>query len=973
MRFICLLFLFAAPFSALRADSVFWISVGSFKTESKASETADIYRGRYSDDFSVVGSNTNRGFFYRVALGPYTSKEEAQSNLNTLKMQGLASAWIWVERGGSTPVRNSAAEDISDELYRELENYKAKYDLDLDLDMPFDESDGKELDRERSDVDETKLVEPPEGYQLNKLRRGAINFVPKVVDQVAQAFLEQGEYEEFEEEAYDISSTSAVLNLEEGKPIKLVRRKGADSEVKIDGSLDEVSWRELPGVEQFVVSDPDTLDKPKYRTTVKAFYTDAGLFVAFDMEQPKETLVKRYSGRDNGWLNRDAVSITLDTSGEGRYGYWMNLALGGNQTDGTVLPEREFSEDWDGAWLGETQVTETGWSAELFLPWSQVAMPQRDNERVINAYVSRKVAYLDERWTIPALPRTQPFFMSSLQPLLLESVDPKRQWSVFPYATFSEDRVDEELDARLGADFFYRPSSNFQLTGTVNPDFGNVESDEAIVNLSAFETFFPEKRLFFKEGIEVFKTSSKKSARVLHTRRIGGRPRPPELPEGISLSSRQLGSPLDLDAAVKVVGSMGKIRYGVLGASEDDALFGVDGQQFTQDGSDYGVARFLYESKSQGSAYQGIGLISTISDHPESTAQVQGLDYHFLSNTGEWKLDSQLLYSDTDENASGLGGHLDLTFRPSRRIQVNFSAAHYDDRLDLNDVGYLRRNDLTDFWLQTEYRRYDYDWARKVYLNGFVSYEFNGQGEKTNKEIGSRTGIDFNNRHEIRWDFSYKPERIDDRDSRGNGSYYKKQFHKTSFEYRTDSSKRFYNRVRVNYFKESQGGERYAFKNSISWRPFEQLGFGLSAQYDHSNAWVIWQEGGQFTSFETNEWRPNLNVSYFLSAKQQIKLSAQWVGIKAKERRFYELNQSSKRLVESQKLGAASDDFAISSLAVQFRYQWEIAPLSELFLVYTLNGYQSFADLEFDELFESAYRNPSNEDLVLKLRYRLGT
>ena len=151
------------------------------------------------------------------------------------------------------------------------------------------------------------------------------------------------------------------------------------------------------------------------------------------------------------------------------------------------------------------------------------------------------------------------------------------------------------------------------------------------------------------------------------------------------------------------------------------------------------------------------------------------------------------------------------------------------------------------------------------------------------------------------------------------------------------------------------------------------MGFGVSAQYDHSNAWVIWQEGGQFTSFETNEWRPNLNVSYFLSAKQQIKLSAQWIGIKAKERRFYELNQSTKRLVEAQKSDATSDDFAISSLAVQFRYQWEIAPLSELFLVYTLNGYQSFADLEFDELFESAYRNPSNEDLVLKLRYRLGT
>ena len=973
MRFVGFLFLFAAPFTVVGADSVFWISVGSFKTESKAAETAAVYRGRYSGDFSVVGSNTNRGFFYRVALGPYSNKADAQSNLDTIKLQGLDTAWIWVDRGGLTRTQTDVNEDISDDLYRELESYKSKYDLDLDLDIPFDDSSVKELKQDRSDEDDTKSAEPPSGYQLNKLRRGAINLDLQTFDQVALALLDKGEYEEFEEEAYEISKASTVVNLEKGKPIKLIRVMNADSGVKIDGRLDEAAWRELPGVEQFVVSEPDTLEKPKYRTTVKAFYNDIGLYVAFDMEQPKETLVKRYSGRDNGWLNRDAVSITLDTSGEGRYGYWMNLALGGNQTDGTVLPEREFSEDWDGAWIGETQVTQAGWSAELFLPWSQVAMPQRDNERVINAYVSRKVAHLDERWTIPALPRTQPFFMSSLQPLLLESVDPKKQWSIFPYATFSDDRIDDEFDAKLGADFFYRPSSNFQLTGTVNPDFGNVESDEAIVNLSAFETFFPEKRLFFKEGIEVFKTSSKKSARVLHTRRIGGRPRPPELPEGISIPGRQLGSPIDLDAAVKVVGSMGKIRYGVLGASEDDALFSVDGLRFTQDGSDYGVARFLYESKDQGSAYQGIGLISTISDHPQSRAQVQGLDYHFLSNKGEWKLDGQVLHSDTEENAGGLGGHLDVTFRPSRRIQVNFSAAHYDDRLDLNDIGYLRRNDLTDFWLQTEYRRYDYDWARKVYLNGFVSYAFNGQGEKTNKEIGSRTGIDFHNRHEIRWDFSYKPETIDDRDSRGNGSYYKKQFHKTSFEYRTDSSKRLYNRVRFNYFKESQGGERYALKNSLNWRPFEQLGLGVSAQYDHSNAWVIWQEGGQFTSFETNEWRPNLNVSYFLSAKQQIKLSAQWIGIKAKERRFYELNQSTKRLVEAQKSDATSDDFAISSLAVQFRYQWEIAPLSELFLVYTLNGYQSFADLEFDELFESAYRNPSNEDLVLKLRYRLGT
>ena len=115
MRFVGFLFLVAAPFSVVGADSVFWISVGSFKTESKAAETTAVYRGRYSGDFSVVGSNTNRGFFYRVALGPYSSKADAQSNLDTIKLQGLDTAWIWVDRGGLTRTQTDVNEDISDD------------------------------------------------------------------------------------------------------------------------------------------------------------------------------------------------------------------------------------------------------------------------------------------------------------------------------------------------------------------------------------------------------------------------------------------------------------------------------------------------------------------------------------------------------------------------------------------------------------------------------------------------------------------------------------------------------------------------------------------------------------------------------------------------------------------------------------------------------------------------------------------
>ena len=141
-----------------------------------------------------------------------------------------------------------------------------------------------------------------------------------------------------------------------------------------------------------------------------------------DMEQPRATLIRRLSSRDGRRVNRDSIGITLDTSGEGRYGYWMNVALGGSQSDGTVLPERQFSSDWDGAWYSGTAVTENGWSAEILVPWSQVGMPRTGSLRTINVALSRKLASLDESWGLPALPGSQPLYMSAMQPWQLEGL-----------------------------------------------------------------------------------------------------------------------------------------------------------------------------------------------------------------------------------------------------------------------------------------------------------------------------------------------------------------------------------------------------------------------------------------------------------------------------------------------------------------------------------------------------------------------
>ena len=250
--------------------------------------------------------------------------------------------------------------------------------------------------------------------------------------------------------------------------------------------------------------------------------------------------MQRHAPRDAFDVNRDTIGLNLDSSGSGRFGYWMTLALGDGQMDGTVLPERQYNREWDGVWYGATARTERGWSAEIFVPWSQMAMPKEDGVRRINFYSSRRVAHLDERWGWPALPSSQPRFMSLWQPLQFQGVDPRQQWSVFPYASTTFNQVGDD-QSKAGLDLFWRPSSNFQATATLNPDFGTVESDNVDVNLTSQETFFPEKRLFFVEGQEIFNTTARAGAggpqrlTVVNTRRIGGRPESPLLPPGVEI------------------------------------------------------------------------------------------------------------------------------------------------------------------------------------------------------------------------------------------------------------------------------------------------------------------------------------------------------------------------------------------------------------------------------------------------------
>lgn len=771
------------------------------------------------------------------------------------------------------------------------------------------------------------------------------------------------------------------VRLSSREPIQLERYEHDAANITIDGLLDENAWQQSQPHTDLKVTEPDTMATPRYPTKIRFFYTDRGLYVSFDMTQPVETLLRRISSRDKFRDRRDAVSFTLDTSGSGRYGYWMGVALGDSQSDGTVLPERQFSSEWDGAWYGATHENDSGWTAEFFVPWSQLAMPKEAGVRRIGFQGTRTVGFLNERWGWPALPRSLPQFMSIMQPLELAGVNPKQQWSLFPYASSTIDRIDDSTSYKAGVDIFWRPSSNFQLTAALNPDFGSVESDDVVVNLTANETFFPEKRLFFQEGRAIFDTTPRAGNRgggrdrftVINTRRIGARSPEPDFPDGVELASDERVRLADLLGAAKATGQLGAFRYGILAAFEGETKFrGDDGQIYAQDGHDFGAVRILYED-SRGAAYRGLGFISTLVAHPDSEAVVHAADFHYLSTNGQWNVDGQAIYSDTDEEGNGAGAYADITYAPKQGFNHRVKLTYFDDSLDVNDFGFSQRNNIRDLQYRFEWTKSGLTRVRNLKLTPFMRYAENGEGKQVSGGYGSSAEITFNNLHFMNVFAAYFPARFDDRNSFGNGTYRINERARFSLDYKTNDANTFSINGRVAYEGEQLDGKKLEFRAGIGWRPRSNLNFQFETTYTERDAWLLHQEDQDFTTFTTKQWKPILNFDYFITARQQLRLGVQWVGIQAIEDRFYTLPTDSNDLVEGAKPPGDTDSFSVSQLSFQLRYRWEIAPLSDLFVVYTKAASSRPELASFGDLLNDAWNNPVGDQIVIKLRYRIGS
>ncbi len=372
------------------------------------------------------------------------------------------------------------------------------------------------------------------------------------------------------------------------------RRVG--SEIHVDGRMDEPAWQAAPLEDKFTQVNPDEGRPASVHTAFRVLWDDEYLYfgaICDDPVGPTATLSRR-----DRFIEGDSVQFDLDTTLDRRTAYHFQVYAAGQQLDAIHFNDTDFTTDWDAAWESAVAYTERGWSVEMKIPLRVMRIPERARLMGFNVYRILSRRHEEDQWRFRPNGRSGDISRLGLLDGI-EGIHPVRQLELRPYVAFKAIRnvpayatASPEVGSCLtfgfdpqrlggacaGLDLRYNLASDLALVGTINPDFGQVEADQRVLNLTTFETFFPEKRPFFLEGLDLFQPALRvdlggpyggSAYQIFYSRRIG---RGTPTHDDLNLSDEQkivYQQPfVPVLSAAKVTGTIGGASVGLLSATE---------------------------------------------------------------------------------------------------------------------------------------------------------------------------------------------------------------------------------------------------------------------------------------------------------------------------------------------------------------------------------------------------------------------
>lgn len=567
----------------------------------------------------------------------------------------------------------------------------------------------------------------------------------------------------------------------------------------LDARTDDPAWVSAQVIDRFLEYDPNEGRESRFRTEVRVVYDDRYLYVLARMFDPAPDSIISLLSRRDVRTSSEQLKLVISSYNDKKTAYEFITNPAGVKRDFYVSNDNNEDPSWDAVWDVATKVDSVGWVAEFRIPFSQMRYPPGD-EHTFGLMIVRDIARMGQRDSWPLYHRNVQGYVSQAGTLAgIGRLPTPRRLELMPYSVIKNDtrdfgpgragglaRYDHPNKGTAGLDLKYGLSSNLTLDATINPDFGQVEADPAQLNLTAFESFFEERRPFFLEGAGIFTFNTSCGdidsgcAGLFYSRRIG---RSPQLADLYGDPTSATATPIA--AATKLTGRLANgISVGLLDAVTQrvDGVTPLDGVlPSIEPRTNYGVLRL---QRDRGDGQGDMGLMFTAvnrsldpggAPHLRDAAYTGGVDLRrrFLGN--DYEVRSFVAMSDvrgTPEAIAALQRNSvhayqrpddDVAYDPTRtvlrgdaeRISVSkfgggitrFQSVYqrFSPGFESNDIGYQRRADEQLFrnWFALQFQN-----PSAFHQRAF--FNFNAQERWTTRGLVLGNGLNQNSHVQLR-------------------------------------------------------------------------------------------------------------------------------------------------------------------------------------------------------------------------------
>jgi len=673
--------------------------------------------------------------------------------------------------------------------------------------------------------------------------------------------------------------------------------------IQLDGRLDEESWRNAPPGTGFTQQRPEDGKPATQQTEIRILFDDEAIYVGARMFDTKGSKgIRTFLVRRDQSADADMLELMFDTFHDhvGRTIFGVNPS-GVKSDAGVAASYADIA--WDAVWDVATAIDSLGWVAEFRIPLSQLRFSS-DAEQTWGLQVWRTASRLNEismwsYWGVTESGGPQRF--GHVEGLQLAGR--QRRAEVLPYVVGQLNRLrpgpasDPFYDAssstaRFGADVKYLLTNNLTLDATINPDFGQVEVDPAVVNLSAFETFFEERRPFFVSGggsfsfgsFSCFFCSNVSSLGLFYSRRIGRFPQG-DLPEATDYA--EVPDATSIAGAAKVTGrTKSGWTIGVLDAltARELARFDADG---SQDGQQVEPRTNYFVGRVQKDLRDGqatIGMIATsvkrdlddslLAGKLSSHAEALGLDWNWtwkdrtysfmgsaaLSNVAGDSAallriqQSSARYFQRPDREHGSNGLFTNRYDPSltrmggygmyARLGKNSGKWLWETAVNLrspgfevNDMAFLTRSDYV--WMSANLLRQfskPTSWYRSAAVIAGSQQQFNYDGDRTELQFHFWGRLEFLNYWNLNAFHLRRPTVFDDRALRGGPTVQRPSNEFSSIYFSTDSRKAITFDAQVGTGSNTEGSRGYEIYTGVLLRPMPNIQFSVRPAFARASS-----------------------------------------------------------------------------------------------------------------------------------------